>query len=146
MATLQSATNPSVSPVRIYVDQNCSPALATLLQQRGYRATHAAHEGLSRARDNDQLLFAARQSAVLITRDREDFRTLHYAWLSWGREWNVAPRPTHSGIVIIPAHWTVLQTAVEVDRLVRSGAVLVNTLFMWEDQLAPDWFRQPDPL
>jgi len=57
---------------------------------------------MSRALDDDQLLFAARQSAVLITRDRDDFRTLHYAWLTWAREWNVNPFPNHAGILIVP--------------------------------------------
>jgi len=66
----QTPTGAAVPQVSFYIDQNCSPALAALLQQLGYRATTAAQQSLSRALDNDQLLFAARQSAVLITRDR----------------------------------------------------------------------------
>lgn len=101
---------------------------------------------MARALDNDQLLFAARHSAVLITRDREDFRTLHYAWLSWAREWNVTPRPQHGGILIVPDQWTIQRTVAEIDRFIRSGPILVNRLYIWEDQpSASGWVRQPDP-
>jgi hypothetical protein len=66
--------------------------------------------------------------------------------LSWAREWNVTPRPEHGGILIVPDQWTIQRTVTEIDRFVRSGRALVNSLSIWEDQpTGPDWVRQPDP-
>jgi predicted nuclease of predicted toxin-antitoxin system len=77
----------------IYLDECVHLALVQALQQRGFVATAAAREGLTRLDDEQQLAHATAQDWLLLTYNRKDFERLHRAYQRSGRP--------HSGIMVL---------------------------------------------
>jgi hypothetical protein len=81
--------------VKVYLDEDLSPTIAVLLQQRGVDATSAHDVGNSQLQDRAQLEYATREGRAIVTRNVVDFlRLAHDA---------VAANTRHAGIVLVPA-------------------------------------------
>jgi hypothetical protein len=81
--------------VKVYLDEDLSPAIADLLRQRGIdsRTTHEA--GNVQLDDRAQLAYATREGRAIITGNVVDFIELaHDA---------VATNTGHAGIVLVPS-------------------------------------------
>ncbi len=81
--------------MKVYLDEDLSPAIAELLRQRGIDA-RAAHEvGNVQLDDRVQLAYATRERRAIVTANVIDFIEL-------ARE-AVATNTEHSGIVLVPS-------------------------------------------
>ncbi len=78
--------------IRLYLDEDVPPAVATALRRRGFDAV-SAHETARWGRtDPEQLAYAAADGRALFTFNAADFLRLHREWLACGRP--------HGGIII----------------------------------------------
>jgi predicted nuclease of predicted toxin-antitoxin system len=78
--------------VKFYLDEDLSPKIAISLRRRGIPALSAQELGRLELSDEEQLSFAAAESCVLVTRNRDDF-------VSLARDAIRASRP-HAGIIL----------------------------------------------
>ena len=97
--------------MRFVLDEDVSHALAGLLRFHGYDADSAKELGRLGLTDVQVLLRAADDGRTLITKNNEDFRALHEAWVSWRGRWAAEVARTvgtpvdlsgHAGILIVP--------------------------------------------
>lgn len=118
----------------LYLDENVSGRLGTALESLGHDVVTTAELGRKGASDVSQLSFAARTRRVLITHDTGHFEMLHEAWLSWSREWQVADRVRHPGLLFLPDPGIlhIADAARLVNELLATGATLVNRLWAWK--------------
>lgn len=84
--------NGSVTPLRLYLDEDVDVLLGHLLRARGFEVASAGGAGMLGKSDPDHLEFATRDNRILITHNRLDFERLATAYWSQGM--------THSGIVL----------------------------------------------
>ncbi|AKV66469.1 MAG: hypothetical protein EWV49_03055 [Microcystis aeruginosa Ma_QC_Ch_20071001_S25] len=96
----------------LYMDEDMSALVATLLRSRGLDVTTVPEQSTLGKTDSEQLEFAASLGRCLVTHNRVDFERLHLQFIEEGRE--------HCGIIVVPQ-----KTAYEV---VQRVSVLVNTL------------------
>jgi len=96
----------------LYMDEDMSALVATLLRSRGLDVTTVPEQSTVGKTDSEQLEFAASLGRCLVTHNRVDFERLHLQFIEEGRE--------HCGIIVAPQ-----KTAYEV---VQRVGVLVNTL------------------
>ncbi|CCH99488.1 MAG: DUF5615 family PIN-like protein [Microcystis sp.] len=96
----------------LYMDEDVSALVATLLRSRGLDVTTVPEQSTLGKTDSEQLEFAASLGRCLVTHNRVDFERLHLQFIEEGRE--------HCGIIVVPQ-----KTAYEV---VQRVGVLVNTL------------------
>jgi len=82
--------------VKLFTDEMIDPALATVLESRGYDALSCQAAGRSNQRipDHEQLPYAAMHGRALATFDVGDYSLLDVEWKLAGRR--------HAGIVLIP--------------------------------------------
>jgi hypothetical protein len=81
--------------VKVYLDEDLSPAIAALLRQHGVDATTAQEVGNVQWDDRAQLAYAAREGRAIVTANVIDFIELaHEA---------VATNTEHAGIVLVPS-------------------------------------------
>ena len=80
------------TPARVYLDEDVSVVIATILQARGFEALTARDTGLLGRADSEQLEFGAEAGRVLLTHNRVDFDRLHRGWIEGGRQ--------HWGIIV----------------------------------------------
>lgn len=78
--------------IRLYLDHNAHPWLATDLRRYGYDVVFADEVGNARLSDEDQLHWATAHRRTVFTYDRVDY------WLL-AREWAQRGEP-HAGIII----------------------------------------------
>ena len=83
---------PSLSPLRVYLDEDVDVLLAPLLAAHGMDCLTTLAVGNLGRPDKEQLSFAFRESRILITHNRVDFENLAMAW--WGQ------RRDHAGIIL----------------------------------------------
>jgi hypothetical protein len=76
----------------VYLDEDVSVLIATLLQARGFKVTTARDEGRLSQDDPDQLAHAASVGHCLVTHNRVHFEQLHEEYLAGGNQ--------HFGIII----------------------------------------------
>ncbi|MFN6273042.1 MAG: DUF5615 family PIN-like protein [Microcystis sp.] len=98
----------------LYMDEDVSALVATLLRSRGLDVTTVPEQSTLGKTDSEQLEFAASLGRCLVTHNRVDFERLHLQFIEEGRE--------HCGIIVVPQ-----KTAYEV---VQRVGVLVNTLIV----------------
>lgn len=80
--------------MKVYLDEDLSPAIAVLLRRRGVDATSAHEVGNGQIQDRAQLEYATREGRATVTRNAVDFlRLAHDA---------VATNTRHAGIVLVP--------------------------------------------
>lgn len=82
--------------VSLYLDENVSLLVGSLLASLGFRALNARDAGRRGASDSEQLSYAAERGMAIMTHDRGDFEELHRQYLASGQ--------THAGIVIVFRH------------------------------------------
>jgi predicted nuclease of predicted toxin-antitoxin system len=80
-------------PIRFYLDENITQAVAELGRARGLDITSSVEIGRNGSDDESQLAYAASEDRCFVTADRKDFTRI-------GREWAAASRP-HAGIVCL---------------------------------------------
>lgn len=76
----------------VYLDEDVSVLIATLLQARGFKVTTTRDEGKLSEDDLDQLAHAASIGHCLVTHNRVHFEQLHQEYLAGGNQ--------HFGIII----------------------------------------------
>lgn len=96
----------------LYMDEDMSALVATLLRSRGLDVTNVPEQSTLGKTDSEQLEFAASLGRCLVTHNRVDFERLHLQFIEEGRE--------HCGIIVVPQ-----KSAYEV---VQRVGILVNTL------------------
>jgi predicted nuclease of predicted toxin-antitoxin system len=80
--------------MRIYLDDNrADQKLAAMLRKAGHLVVRPAEVGLTGASDPRHLEYAIRESLVVLTSDRDDYRDLHYLVLTSGG--------AHPGILVV---------------------------------------------
>ena len=58
-------------PVRVVLDQGVPRDAAALLRERGYECTHVGELGMSRASDEEIIVWSLRQKATIVTLDAD---------------------------------------------------------------------------
>ncbi len=76
----------------LYLDEDVSSLVATLLRARGLDVTTAREQDTLGETDEDQLACAAALGRCILTHNRLDFEELHDQYIASGKQ--------HSGIVI----------------------------------------------
>jgi len=116
-----------------YLDHNAKQQIAQELLARGHTAVTAISQKRDRASDPENVLTAVRQSRIVVTYDRDDFRMLHDAWTRW------QTTPAHFGILIIPQIWSSGQAVEQIGAFLRDHPTLRNEL--WEWRVSAGWTR-----
>jgi len=79
--------------LKVYLDENLSPSIATLLKKHGIDATTAYEFGNVQLNDRAQLAYATREERAIVTANVVDFIALaHEA---------VATNAEHAGIILV---------------------------------------------
>ncbi|GCA90395.1 hypothetical protein MiTa_03754 [Microcystis aeruginosa NIES-4264] len=78
----------------LYMDEDMSALVATLLRSRGLDVTTVPEQSTLGKTDSEQLEFAASLGRCLVTHNRVDFERLHLQFIEEGRE--------HCGIIVVP--------------------------------------------
>jgi predicted nuclease of predicted toxin-antitoxin system len=80
--------------VKFYLDEDISPKIAEKLREAGVDAVSAHEAAMLEASDDEQLVYAAANECVLVTRNRYDFIALTVQFFE-----NLQP---HCGLIIVP--------------------------------------------
>jgi hypothetical protein len=78
--------------IELYLDEDVSSLIATLLRPRGFIATTAREEGQLGRDDSEQLAFAVARGRAILTHNRDDFVALANEYYASERE--------HFGIIV----------------------------------------------
>lgn len=78
--------------IELYLDEDVSVLIATLLRSRGFRCITTRDAGMLGGSDEEQLVYAVKQKSVLLTHNKVDFEKLYNEYLNTDRE--------HFGIII----------------------------------------------
>jgi len=121
----------------VYFDNDAAARpLANLLHGYGHTVRTARELGRHDDEDEEQLLFAAQNRLILVTRNARDFALRQGAWLLWAFAWRVQPCPDHAGILMIrqQPHRPYLEVAQAIHGLVTSlpPLGLTNALYLWD--------------
>lgn len=115
--------------MNLYLDDDSADRrLAVMLANAGHRVTVPAEEQLSGASDAKPLIYAMRQSCILLTRNHDDFLDLH--------EVVQTARGTHPGILIVrldhdPSRdMTRRQIVTAISRLESAGVPFANQVYI----------------
>jgi hypothetical protein len=80
--------------VKLYLDEDISPKVSTILRKKGIDAVSAHETGMLEASDEAQLSFAAAEGRAMVTRNRDDFITLTVQFFEALKQ--------HKGLIIVP--------------------------------------------
>jgi predicted nuclease of predicted toxin-antitoxin system len=78
--------------VRLYFDRHIMTRLAIDLRGRGFDVLTTEEAGQDTASDEEQLVFATKESRAILTFNLRDFAPLHEQWQTAGR--------AHAGIIV----------------------------------------------
>ena len=81
--------------MKLYLDEDLSPAIAELLRKNGVDATTAYEAGNIQLDDQAQLAYATREGRALVSANIVDFIGLAHA--------AVATNTEHAGIILVPS-------------------------------------------
>lgn len=101
-----------MSKIRLYLDEDVWPGLATALREEGFDVGHAYEADRSGRSDEEQLSFAAEEERAIVTHNTKDFVPLAIAYY-----FNEQP---HGGIIF--------STQLEKGELLRRMLNLLQTL------------------
>jgi len=76
----------------LYLDEDVSVLLRTLLEARGFDVTTARDQGMLGKSDEEQLAYSASAERCLLTHNRVDFERLHTLYIETDK--------SHKGIII----------------------------------------------
>ncbi|MBI3976837.1 MAG: DUF5615 family PIN-like protein [Chloroflexi bacterium] len=111
-------------------DENVSHDIVRLLIASGHTAATAREQRLTKAADDQVLLFATERGSILLTHDVADFQLLHDAWLRWTRAWGVLRQ--HACILTVQHHDVPDAEVVQaIESLLNQGLPLPNELYRW---------------
>lgn len=96
----------------LYIDEDMSALVATLLRSRGLDVTTVPEQATLGKTDLQQLEFATSLGRCILTHNRVDFERLHFQYMEEDKQ--------HSGIIVVPQ-----KNAYEIAQRV---GILVNTL------------------
>ncbi len=98
--------------MKLYLDEDLSPAIAVMLRQRGVDASAAHEAGNAQLDDRAQLAYATREGRAIVTANVVDFVELaHEA---------VATNTEHAGIVLVPSSFRGDEFAAIADAVVEA--------------------------
>lgn len=80
--------------MKLLLDEHVIPAVAQQLRQRGHDVVTVRDMRLEHAPDPDLMAGASRSRRAVVTVNHQDFRPLHAAYLTSGRQ--------HYGLILIP--------------------------------------------
>jgi len=124
----------------LHLDHNVSRYVGPLLQTRGHGVVLSRDIGADTLTDDAVLLSAVRANRILVTHNRNDFRMLHDAWLTWPAAFGVE-LPPHPGILVMDVAPPADLAAVLIELLASTSAgSLANTILWWHRR---DGWRQP---
>jgi predicted nuclease of predicted toxin-antitoxin system len=133
---------------QVYFDEDVHGTLADLLRRAGYTVQLPRDIGTLSEPDPVHLQTSTSQGWVLITRDRSDFRRLHWLWMTF-HYWGIMSQP-HSGILSInrfspdllePWATAILEKLQEQPSLL--GSMHTWTLPQPGQSFEPRWVREP---
>ena len=124
----------------LYLDEDVRSAATARLRSLGHDANHT-RELQPGAKDDVQLLTAARAGRILITANHKDFTLLHDAWCHWAAEWGMSRQ--HPGILLVTNTWSEDVVAERVDAFFSSARSTANRLYRWID--GRDWVEHITP-
>lgn len=78
--------------LKLYLDEDVDPYLATALRDRGFDVVSVSEAGLRGKTDREQLEYSASENRTLVTFNIRDFAKLHRQWQHEGKQ--------HSGIIV----------------------------------------------
>jgi predicted nuclease of predicted toxin-antitoxin system len=96
----------------LYIDEDMSALVATLLRSRGLDVTTVPEQATLGKTDRQQLELATSLNRCILTHNRVDFEQLHFQYMEEDKQ--------HSGIIVVPQ-----KNAYEIAQRV---GILVNTL------------------
>jgi predicted nuclease of predicted toxin-antitoxin system len=114
-----------VALIRLYTDEQISPALAQMLRARGFDAVTVFDVGMIGKSDPEQLAYAVTEKYTLLTFNVRDFVPLHSEFMKAGQ--------THSGII--------LSTQIDLPTLIKRMLNLLNTLTAEEMKNRLEWLN-----
>jgi hypothetical protein len=97
--------------LKLYLGEDLSPRVASLLRERGLDATGAHEVGQVGLGDLEQLRFAAREGRCLVTRNVSDFLELVRQLVN--------RQEVHAGIILVPASFRGDEFAILADSIAR---------------------------
>lgn len=100
--------------MRLYLDEDLSPRIVTLLRERGLDATGAHEAGQVGRSDLEQLRHASREGRCLVTRNVADFLELVRQLIN--------RQEPHGGIIFIPASFRGDEFAILAEAIARCVA------------------------
>ncbi|MCS6902826.1 MAG: DUF5615 family PIN-like protein [Candidatus Bipolaricaulota bacterium] len=109
--------------MKLYLDENISPMLASVLRGRGYNAISAHEVGMRGKRDEEQLEYAVSQRRVLLTFNARHFAPLAEKYFKEGRE--------HYGIVVTKTLDFSLLIRLTLNLLRKATAEELQNSFAW---------------
>lgn len=120
-----------------YLDHNiANNALQIELRQLRHFVVTAHRVGRHADPDSEQLLFAAQNRLVLVTRNTAHFAILQSAWIRWPAAWGYRPLPKHAGILAIrqQPHRSFPDIALALHQMVTAPPTggLVNRMHFWD--------------
>ena len=71
--------------LKLYLDEDVDPHLATALRNRGFDVVSALEIGLCGKTDREQLEYSASENRTLVTFNIRDFAKLHRQWQLKGK-------------------------------------------------------------
>ncbi|GEM_PF-584692 len=130
----------------LFLDEDVSVELATLLRDQGLEVHTVQEVGIRSVPDAVILQKCIDEGWILITRNRRDFRRLHWLWMTFNR-WRLLSKP-HSGILTIyegaqspsplPEEWTQA-----ILRLLEETPNFDGLMFVWRPS-TQQWETQPE--
>ena len=115
----------------VYVDEDVSVDVATILAQRQHTATTVRDAGLRAEHDGRQLWEATHRRAILVSHNAMDFRLLHRSWRCWATAWQVHQQ--HGGILILP-HGDEGDSVERLEEFLQVGWPIVNQVYRYDSQ------------
>lgn len=110
--------------MKLYLDENISPVLASVLRGRGYDAISAHEVGMrGKKKDEEQLEYAVSRGRMLLTFNAKHFAPLAEKYFKEGRE--------HYGIVVTKTLDFSLLIRLTLNLLGRATAEELKNSFVW---------------